>query len=90
MNRDKKTSPDAPMIKIEKQLERIRRQILQSDKRLKRQLKCIELAIERISMGASLAEVAKRHNLSERNVRRCIDNAILMARSRMFEKPTGT
>jgi mitochondrial fission protein ELM1 len=46
----------------------------------------IELAIERLSTGAPIAELAKQHNLSEAKVRRYIENAVLMARSRMYEK----
>jgi hypothetical protein len=38
----------------------------------------------------SIAEMAKRHNLTESKVRRDIDTAILLARSRMFEKTPST
>jgi hypothetical protein len=73
-------------IKTEKSFEKIRRQIVQTDKRQRRMLQCIELAIERITTDASVAELAKRHHLSQEKVRRYIDRAVLMARSRMFER----
>lgn len=73
-------------IKTEKIFEKIRRQIVQTDKRQRRMLQCIELAIERITTDASVAELAKRHHLSQEKVRRYIDRAVLMARSRMFER----
>jgi len=74
------------MIRTERKLAKIRREIVQRDKRLKRALHCIELAIERITTGMSIAEMARRHNLTESKVRRDIDIAILLARSRMYEK----
>ena len=77
---------DPVMIRAERKLAKIRREIVQRDKRLKRALRCIELATERITTGMSIAEMAKRHNLTESKVRRDIDTAILLARSRMFEK----
>ena len=46
----------------------------------------INLAIERMTTGVAISELAKRHNLSEEKVRRYIENAVLLARSRMFEK----
>jgi AraC-like DNA-binding protein len=72
--------------KTEKTLEKIRRQIVQQDKRRRRMLQYFDLAIERITTGASIAELAKRHHLSEEKVRRYIDRAVLLARSRMFER----
>jgi len=79
------------MIRAERKLAaKIRREIVQRDKRLRRALHCIELAIERITTGMSIAEMAKRHNLTESKVRRDIDTAILLARSRMFEKAPST
>lgn|ERR1044071_10022683 len=72
--------------KIEKRMAKIRHKIIQRDKRQRQLLQCIELAIERITTGASIAELAKRHNLSESKVRRHIENAIFLARSRMYEK----
>ena len=72
--------------KTEKTLEKIRRQIVQQDKRRRRMLQYFDLAIERITTGASIAQLAKRHHLSEEKVRRYIDRAVLLARSRMFEK----
>ena len=72
--------------KTEKSLEKIRRQIVQQDKRRRRMLQYFDLAIERITTGASIAELAKRHHLSEEKVRRYIDRAVLLARSRMFER----
>ena len=74
------------MIKVEKKLAKIRREIVQRDKRQRRALECIELAIERITTGMSIAELAKRHNLTDSKVRRDIETAIFLARSRMFEK----
>jgi hypothetical protein len=44
------------------------------------------LAIERLTTGAATAELAERHHLSEGKVRRYIDRAVLLARSRMFER----
>ena len=73
-------------IRTEKIFEKIRRHIVQTDKRQRRMLQCIELAIERITTDASVAELAKRHHLSQEKVRRYIDRAVLMARSRMFER----
>ena len=72
--------------KTEKTLEKIRRQIVQQDKRRRRMLQYFDLAIERITTGASIAELAKQHHLSEEKVRRYIDRAVLLARSRMFER----
>jgi hypothetical protein len=72
--------------KTEKTLEKIRRQIVQQDKRRRRMLQYFDLAIERITTGASIAQLAKRHHLSEEKVRRYIDRAVLLARSRMFER----
>ena len=77
---------DPVMIKVEKRLAKIRREIVQRDKRQRRALHCIELAIERITTGMNIAELAKRHNLTESKVRRDIEIAIFLARSRMFEK----
>ena len=77
---------DPVMIRVEKKLGKIRREIVQRDKRLRRALHCIELAIERITTGMSIAELAERHNLNQRKVRRDIETAIFLARSRMFEK----
>lgn len=68
---------------------KIRLKIIQKDKRQRQLLQCIELAIERISTGATIAELAKRYNLSESKVRRHIENAIFLARSRMYEKTPG-
>ena len=73
-------------MKVEKALEKIRRHIEQRDKRQRRLLQCIDLAIEHISTDASVVELAKRHNLSAYKVRRYIDNAVFLARSRMFER----
>ena len=75
-----------PIGKIEKKMAKIRHQIIQRDKRQRHLLQCIDLAIERITTGASIAELAKRHNLTESKVRRHIENAIFLARSRMYEK----
>jgi len=72
--------------KTEKTLEKIRRQIVQQDKRRRRMLQYFDLAIERITTGASIAQLAKQHHLSEEKVRRYIDRAVLLARSRMFER----
>ena len=72
--------------KTEKTLEKIRRQIVQQDKRRRRMLQYFDLAIERITTGASIAQLAKRHHLSEEKVRRYVDRAVLLARSRMFER----
>jgi len=72
--------------KTERTLEKIRRQIVQQDKRQRRMLQYFDLAIERITTGASIAELAKRHHLSEEKARRYIDRAVLLARSRMFER----
>jgi len=74
------------LVRAEKKLAKIRREILQNDKRQKRLLRCIELAIERITTGRTIAELAKRHNLTESKVRRDIETAIFLARRRMFEK----
>ena len=74
---------------VEKALEKIRRQIEQRDKRQRRLLQCIDLAIEHIASGASVVELAKRHNLSAYKVRRYIDNAVFLARSRMFERDSA-
>jgi hypothetical protein len=74
------------VVRAEKKLAKIRREILQNDKRQKRLLRCIELAIERITTGMSIAELAKRHNLTESKVRPDIETAIFLARRRMFEK----
>jgi transcriptional regulator GlxA family with amidase domain len=73
-------------MKVEKALEKIRRHIEQRDKKQRRLLQCIDLAIEHISTDASVMELAKRHNLSAYKVRRYIDNAVFLARSRMFER----
>ena len=81
---------DPVMIRAEKKLAKIRREIVQRDKRLRRAMHCIELAIERITTGMSIVEMAKRHNLTQSKVRRDIETAIFLARSRMFEKtPSG-
>jgi hypothetical protein len=77
---------DPVMIKVEKKLAKIQREIVQRDRRQRRVLQCIELAIERITTGMSIAELAKRHHLTESKVRRDIETAIFLARSRMFEK----
>ena len=77
---------DPVIIRAENKLAKIRREIVQKDKRQKRLLQCIELAIERIKTGMSIADLAKRHNLTEHKVRRDIETAIFLARSRMFEK----
>lgn len=69
-------------MKVEKALLKIRRRIEQRDKRQRRLVQCIDLAIEHITTGASVMELAKRHNLSEHKVRRSIDNAVFLARSR--------
>jgi Mor family transcriptional regulator len=73
-------------METEKALEKIRCRIVQKDKRQRQMLQCIDLAIERITTGARIAELAKRHRLSEEKVRRYIDRAIFLARSRMFER----
>jgi hypothetical protein len=73
-------------MKTEKTLEKIRHQIVQKDKRQRRMLQCIDLAIERITTGAGIAQLAKRHNLNEAKVRRYIERAVLLARSRMYER----
>jgi len=77
---------DKSLLKVEKRLEKVRRQIVQRDKRQRRMLQYIDLAIERLTTGAATAELAERHHLSEGKVRRYIDRAVLLARSRMFEK----
>lgn len=77
---------DSVLVRADKKFAKIRRQIVQNDKRLKKVLQCIELAIERIASGMSVAELAKRHHLTESKVRRDIETAIFLARSRMFEK----
>jgi hypothetical protein len=77
---------DPVMIRAEKKLAKIRREIVQRDKRLRRALHCIELAIERITTGMSIVEMAKRHDLTQSKVRRDIETGIFLARSRMFEK----
>jgi hypothetical protein len=81
---------DPVMIRAEKKLAKIRREIVQRDKRLRRALHCIELAIERITTGMTIAEIATRHNLTQSKVRRDIETAIFLARSRMFEKTPST
>ena len=63
-----------------------RRQIVQRDKRQRRTVKYIDLAIERLTTGACYCRASKRHHLSEGKVRRYIDRAVLLARSRMLEK----
>ena len=73
-------------METERALEKIRRRIVQKDKRQRRMLQCIDLAIERIATGAGITELAKRHHLSESRVRRDIDRAVFLARSRMFER----
>jgi len=75
-----------PVVRAEKKLTKIRREIVQRDKRQRRLLQCIELAIERITTGMSIAELAKRHHLTESKLRRDIETAIFLARSRMFER----
>ena len=77
---------DPVMVRVERKLAKIRHEIGQRDKHQKRVLECIELAIERITTGMSIAELAKRHNLTQSKVRRDIETAIFLARSRMFEK----
>ena len=77
---------DPVMIRAEKKLAKIRREIVQLNKRQRGALQCIELVIERITTGMTIAELAKRHNLTESKVRRDIESAIFLARSRMFEK----
>ena len=77
---------DPVIVKAEKKLTKIRREIVQRDKRQRRVLQCVELAIERITTGMSVADLAKRHHLTESKVRRDIETAIFLARSRMFEK----
>lgn len=72
--------------KIEKKIAKIQLKIIRKDKRQRQLLHCLELAIERITTGATITELAKRHNLSESKVRRHIENAIFLARSRMYEK----
>jgi hypothetical protein len=76
-------------MKVEKALEKIRRDIEQRDKKQRRLLQCVELAIEHITTGASVVELAKRHNLSAYKVRRYIENAVFLARSRMFERDSA-
>lgn len=77
---------DKTLIRVEKKLERIRHEIVASDTHHRRLLKSIELAIEQITTHASVADLAKRHNLTEAKVRRSIENAIFMARTRMYVK----
>ncbi len=74
------------LIKVEKKLEKIRNEIMEADKRHRRLLQSLDLAIEQITTQASVADLAKRHNLSEDKVRRSIENAIFMARTRMYVK----
>ena len=76
-------------MKVEKSLEKIRRHIEQKDKRQRRLLQCIELAIEHIGSGASIVELAKRHDLSAYKVRRYVETAVFLARSRMFERDSA-
>ena len=64
--------------------------IVQKNKRQKRLLQCIELAKERIKTRMSIADLAKRHNLTEHKVRRDIETAIFVARSSMFERTLST
>ena len=71
---------------MEKKIAKIQLKIIRKDKRQRQLLHCLELAIERITTGATITELAKRHNLSESKVRRHIENAIFLARSRMYEK----
>ena len=73
-------------METEKVLEKIRRQIVQKDNAQRRMVLCVDLAIERITTGVRIAELAKRHHLSEEKVRRYIDRALFLARSRMFER----
>ena len=73
-------------MKVEKALAKIRRHIEQKDKRQRRLLLCIDLAIEHISTGASIVDLAKRHDLSAHKARRYIETAVFLARSRMFER----
>ena len=49
---------DPVMIKVEKKLAKIQREIVQRDRRQRRVLQCIELAIERITTGMSIADLA--------------------------------
>jgi len=74
------------LLSLEKRPEKIRGRILQRDKRQRRMLLSINLAIERMTTGVAISELAERHRLSEEKVRRYIENALLLARSRMFEK----
>ena len=64
--------------------------IVQKNKRQKRLLQCIELAKERIKTRMSIADLAKRHNLTEHKVRRDIETVIFLARSSMFKKTPST
>lgn len=85
---------DSVLVRAEKKLAKMQREIVQRDKRLRRTLQSIDLAIEHIMTGMGMAELAERHNLAEDKVRRSIDKAIFLARSRLFEKtaakPTAT
>lgn len=54
-----------PVIIESKTLAKIWREIVQKDKHQKRLLQCIELAMERIKTRISIADLAKRHNLTE-------------------------
>ena len=76
-------------MKVKKALAKIRRHIEQKDKRQRRLLLCIDLAIEHMSTGASAVELAKRHDLSAYKVRRYIETAVFLARSRMFERDSA-
>jgi hypothetical protein len=80
---------DNRCLKVEKRLEKIGQQIMQRDKPQRRTLLYIDLAIERLTTGAPTAELAKQYRLSEGKVRRYIDRAVLLARSRMFEKTSA-
>ena len=76
--------------RVENTLAKIWREIVQKNKRQKRLLQCIELAKERIKTRMSIADLAKRHNLTEHKVRRDIETVIFLARSSMFEKTPST
>ena len=79
-----------PVIIESKTLAKIWREIVQKDKHQKRLLQCIELAMERIKTRISIADLAKRHNLTEHTVRRDIKTAIFVARSSMFKRTLST
>ena len=59
---------NAIILRVEKRLARSRQKIVQKDKRLRRTLQCIDLAIEHVTTGTRITELAKRNNLTESKI----------------------